>query len=71
MTLCDGSWLLRDPNMKLRTSYEPYLEVADRYLSRVIDQVRDLQFTLGDGPIIAFQVPRRAHSAPRTEFQNS
>jgi len=50
------SWLLRDPDMKVRSSYAPYLKAADDYFTEAIGQIGDLQFTNGDGPIIAFQV---------------
>ncbi|XP_046649985.1 beta-galactosidase-1-like protein 2 [Daphnia pulicaria] len=50
------SWLLRDPEMKVRTSYPGYLQVADDYLTQVFSRVVNLQFQKGDGPIIAFQV---------------
>ncbi len=51
-----SSWLLRDPDMKVRTSYPGYLQVADDYLTQVFLRVVNLQFQKGDGPIIAFQV---------------
>ncbi|KZS05123.1 Beta-galactosidase [Daphnia magna] len=50
------SWLLRDPEMKVRSSYPGFLEVADAYLTEVFRRVVDLQFQRGDGPIIAIQV---------------
>ncbi|EFX60880.1 hypothetical protein DAPPUDRAFT_341105, partial [Daphnia pulex] len=49
-------WLLRDPDMKVRTSYPGYLQVADDYLTQVFSRVVNFQFQKGDGPIIAFQV---------------
>jgi len=48
-------WLLRDPEMKVRTSYKPYLEAVDRYLKSVTEQLADLQMNKG-GPIIAWQL---------------
>jgi hypothetical protein len=51
-----SSWLLRDPEMKVRTSYPGFLQVADDYLTQVFSRVVNLQFQKGDGPIIAFQV---------------
>ena len=52
-----SSWLLRDPEMKVRTSYPGFIEVADSYLTEVFRRVVNLQFQKGDGPIIAIQVP--------------
>jgi hypothetical protein len=54
--LDDTSWLLRDPEMKVRTSYPGFIEVADDFFSQVFRQVVNLQFQQGDGPIIAIQV---------------
>lgn len=51
-----ASWLLRDPQMKVRTSYPGFTQVADGYLTEVFRRVVDLQFQRGDGPIIAYQV---------------
>lgn len=42
--------------MKVRSSYPPFLKAADDYFTETIGQIQDLQFTNGDGPIIAFQV---------------
>lgn len=50
------SWLLRDPNMSVRSAYQGYLNPADAYLAEVFKRISPLQFTKGDGPIIAFQV---------------
>lgn len=56
------SWLLQDPNMKVRSNYGPYQEAVDRFFSQLIPQVADLQNILKlptkscGGPIIAFQV---------------
>ena len=49
------SWLLHDPNMKVRSIYKPFLDFADAYIQKVMEQVTKLQFQNG-GPIIAFQV---------------
>lgn len=48
-------WLLRDPNMKVRTSYTPFMEAADSYFEAVLSLVAKHQFTEG-GSIIAVQV---------------
>lgn len=42
--------------MKVRTSYKGFTDRADAYLEQVFLRVADLQFTKGDGPIIALQV---------------
>ena len=49
------SWLLRDPDMKLRTMYKPFLDASDKYLDKVLAIAKPYQFTFG-GPIIAFQI---------------
>lgn len=49
------AWLLKDPNMKVRTNYPGYKEAADRFFSKLIPLVADLQHTDG-GPIIAVAV---------------
>jgi len=50
------AWLLRDPNMKLRSNYKPYLEAAGKYYAKVIDIVKDFQFSVNGGPVIALQL---------------
>lgn len=50
------SWLQRDPNMQVRTSYQPYLDRVKIYFDQLLPQVSDLQFARGTGPIIAIQV---------------
>ncbi|XP_061181180.1 beta-galactosidase-1-like protein 2 [Saccostrea echinata] len=49
------AWLLRDPDMKVRTNYHGYQSHVRRYFSRLIAEVSDLQYHRG-GPIIAVQV---------------
>uniref|UniRef100_G3T876 Beta-galactosidase n=1 Tax=Loxodonta africana TaxID=9785 RepID=G3T876_LOXAF len=49
------SWLLQDPNMKLRTTYKGFTEAVDLYFDHLIARVVPLQYKLG-GPIIAVQV---------------
>jgi len=49
------SWLQRDPTMRVRENYEPYLNRVKIYLDNLLPLVADLQFTRG-GPIIAAQV---------------
>ncbi|HNS50190.1 MAG TPA: beta-galactosidase [Anaerolineae bacterium] len=49
------AWLLRDPAMRLRCSYPPYLAAVDRYLDALLPLLEPLQVTRG-GPILAMQV---------------
>jgi beta-galactosidase len=49
------SWLLRDPNMRLRCSYPPYLKAVDRFYDSLMAKLEPLQESQG-GPIIAMQV---------------
>lgn len=48
-------WLLRDPDMKVRTNYHDYQSRVQSYFSRLMSEVSDLQHHKG-GPIIAVQV---------------
>lgn len=48
-------WLLRDPDMKVRTNYHGYQSRVQSYFSRLMSEVSDLQYHKG-GPIIAVQV---------------
>ena len=50
------AWLLRDPNMKLRSDYKPYIEAVDRYWKELLTVVKKFQFTTNGGPIIAVQM---------------
>lgn len=49
------AWLLKDPGMRLRCLYQPYLDAVDRYFDAVFQKLVPLQITRG-GPVIAFQV---------------
>ena len=49
------AWLLKDPSMRLRCMYPPYLEAVDRYLDQIMRRLLPLLVT-HDGPIIALQV---------------
>ncbi|XP_040486575.1 beta-galactosidase-1-like protein 3 [Ursus maritimus] len=49
------SWLLQDPEMKLRTTYKGFVEAVDTYFDHLISRVVPLQYHKG-GPIIAVQV---------------
>jgi len=48
-------WLLRDPDMRLRTTYPGYMDAAHRYLKEVGRVLGPLQITRG-GPILMVQV---------------
>lgn len=49
------SYLLRDPNLRVRSMYPPYMAAAERYMSHLADVVRPLLVTRG-GPIVMVQV---------------
>eukprot|EP00794_Sanderia_malayensis_P010739 gene10739-11888_t len=49
------SWLLRDPEMQLRSSYKPFLRAVDRYFDHLMPILERFQFSHG-GPVIAFQI---------------
>ncbi|XP_071440974.1 beta-galactosidase-1-like protein 2 [Hetaerina americana] len=49
------SWLLRTPNIKVRTSDPQYTSRVKIYFDMLLPQLSDLQFSQG-GPIIAFQI---------------
>ncbi|CAL8109678.1 unnamed protein product [Orchesella dallaii] len=49
------SWLQRDPEMKVRTNYQPYLDRVKIFFDELLKHVAGLQFTSG-GPIIAIQI---------------
>lgn len=48
-------YLLRDPELRVRSTYPRYLTAAERYIARLADVVRPLQVTRG-GPILMVQV---------------
>ena len=48
------AWLLRDPHMKVRSNYKPYLTAVEKYFNKILAVINDYQFTKG-GPIIALQ----------------
>jgi hypothetical protein len=58
-------WLLSVKNIKLRTANQPFLESCSRYITKLAEQVRDLQITSpgtplsphlpGGGPIVLIQ----------------
>jgi beta-galactosidase len=49
------AWLLKDPEMQVRTSDPNFLAATGRYMKAVGEQLKDLQVTHG-GPIIQVQV---------------
>ncbi|MDF7798351.1 beta-galactosidase [Pontiellaceae bacterium B1224] len=48
-------WLLKDPDIQVRTNDPKFLEASARYMKAVGEQLKDLQVTQG-GPIIQVQV---------------
>ncbi|TRY90606.1 hypothetical protein DNTS_034648 [Danionella cerebrum] len=52
------SWLLRDPEMKLRSTYPGFLAAVNTYFDKLIPKMLPFQFKKG-GPIIAVQVENR------------
>lgn len=48
-------WLLKDPNMRLRCAYPPYLKAVDRFFDALLAPLVPLQAANG-GPLIALQV---------------
>ena len=48
------AWFLRDPNIRFRSNYKPYLEAVGKYYAKVLSLIDDYQFQKG-GPIIALQ----------------
>ncbi|KAL4229127.1 Beta-galactosidase-1-like protein 2 [Mactra antiquata] len=49
------AWLLKDPDMKVRSNYGPYKDAVKRYFGKLIPMISDLQHSKG-GPIIAVQI---------------
>uniref|UniRef100_A0A8C6HR88 Beta-galactosidase n=1 Tax=Mus spicilegus TaxID=10103 RepID=A0A8C6HR88_MUSSI len=49
------SWLLKDPKMKLRTTYKGFTKAMNRYFDNLIPKIAKFQYKKG-GPIIAVQV---------------
>nr|CAD7392462.1 unnamed protein product [Timema cristinae] len=49
------SWLLRDPDLKVRTANDAYLDRVEKYFNQLYPILAELQFTNG-GPIISFQI---------------
>uniref|UniRef100_A0A8D0L9N0 Beta-galactosidase n=1 Tax=Sphenodon punctatus TaxID=8508 RepID=A0A8D0L9N0_SPHPU len=55
LLLFPTSWLLRDPAMRLRTTYKGFTEAVNAYFDHLIPKVVSHQYKKG-GPIIAVQV---------------
>jgi beta-galactosidase len=49
------AWLLKDPQMRVRCAYPPYLQAVDRFFDALIPRVAPLQITRG-GPVIMVQI---------------
>lgn len=49
------AWLLKDPNMRVRCAYPPFLEAMDRFFEALLKPLVQLQYSHG-GPIIMVQV---------------
>ncbi|XP_041733954.2 beta-galactosidase-1-like protein 2 [Coregonus clupeaformis] len=60
------SWLLRDKNMKLRTTYPGFTEAVTSFFDKLIPIIKPLQFEVG-GPIIAVQVENEYGSYAKDE----
>ncbi|XP_066541409.1 beta-galactosidase-1-like protein 2 isoform X1 [Hoplias malabaricus] len=60
------SWLLRDKNMKLRTTYSGFTAAVNSYFDKLIPRVAALQFKRG-GPIIAVQIENEYGSYAKDE----
>jgi beta-galactosidase GanA len=50
------AWLLRDPHMRLRSNYKPYMAAVEKYYSKVLSVIKDFEFSKNGGPIIALQL---------------
>lgn len=62
------SWILRDGNIKIRTSQEKFMSHVTRYFSILLGILSLLQFTSG-GPIIAFQIENEYGSTETKNFR--
>ncbi|MEI7436939.1 MAG: glycoside hydrolase family 35 protein [bacterium] len=49
------AWLLKDPAMRVRCAYPPYLKAVDRFFDALLTRLAPLQASRG-GPIVAMQV---------------
>ncbi|XP_066298474.1 beta-galactosidase-1-like protein 2 [Branchiostoma lanceolatum] len=60
------SWLLRDPKMQVRTTYQPYMDAVERFFDALLPIVKPFQYKEG-GPIIAVQVENEYGSYARDD----
>ncbi|GAA6218310.1 beta-galactosidase-1-like protein 2 isoform X1 [Lates japonicus] len=60
------SWLLRDQNMKLRTTYPEFTDAVNSFFDQLIKRVIPHQYSTG-GPIIAVQVENEYGSYAKDE----
>ncbi|XP_055030780.2 beta-galactosidase-1-like protein 2 isoform X3 [Misgurnus anguillicaudatus] len=60
------SWLLRDKNIKLRTTYSGFTTAVNSYFDELIPKIVPLQFKKG-GPVIAVQVENEYGSYAKDE----
>ncbi|XP_074660507.1 beta-galactosidase-1-like protein 2 [Tubulanus polymorphus] len=49
------SWLLSDPEMKIRSMYTPYMKAVNNYLVHLLEELHEMQYRDG-GPIIGYQI---------------
>ncbi|KAJ6224721.1 hypothetical protein RDWZM_003266 [Blomia tropicalis] len=50
------AWLMRDPNLKLRTNYKPFLDKVSNYWSHLMPIINKRQFSVNGGPVIMLQI---------------
>uniref|UniRef100_A0A672YHJ6 Beta-1,3-glucuronyltransferase 1 (glucuronosyltransferase P) b n=1 Tax=Sphaeramia orbicularis TaxID=375764 RepID=A0A672YHJ6_9TELE len=60
------SWLLRDDNMRLRTTYPAFVHAVNTFFDKLIPKIVPLQFKKG-GPVIAVQVENEYGSFAKDE----
>ncbi|XP_073706961.1 beta-galactosidase-1-like protein 2 [Garra rufa] len=60
------SWLLKDKNMKLRTTYSGFTSAVNTYFDKLIPKITPFQYKNG-GPIIAVQVENEYGSYAKDE----
>ena len=49
------AWLLKDPQMRIRCAYPPFLQAVDRFFEALLPRIAPLQVTRG-GPVIMAQI---------------
>ncbi len=50
------AWLLRDPHMRVRSNYKPYMAAVEKYYLKFLSIVKDFEFSKNGGPVIALQL---------------